>query len=342
MSKVRFIAEHNRYVLDYDKMAKKIWSKDIKDSKRRKLLGFPDLPKTDATTDSKHQIERVATGRTPIKAAWKSIVNFLDAKEVERKQLEKENEIWEKNIVRKAVPMPARWTGKMENGKETTLEEDFVVMAFGDVFVKELKMSPGGWVDIPVGDYKPSHLHKHPNLKVIGAPKVHFNQSDGKDLCVSKSLASALYSIGFTKEAVEVDSFGEEIMKGAVVNALEKVVLHARTVLPSWIVIRSIKKRFDWRKELNEQQILVGVLHASDGSCCHAVTIHGGFIYDANETIALPICDEALNYCTSTLLVKSDFVDFRRGYILKYEGTKKSIGKNDLATLNDTLLRRSI
>jgi hypothetical protein len=94
-------------------------------------------------------------------------------------------------------------------GKEATLEEDFLVMAFGDVFVKELKMSPGGWVDIPVGDYKPSHLHKHANLKVIGAPKVHFNQSDGKDLCVSKSLASALYSIGFTKDAVEVNSFGE-------------------------------------------------------------------------------------------------------------------------------------
>ncbi len=176
-----------------------------------------------------------------------------NAHENPRKQLEKEDEIWEKNIVCKAVPMPARWTGKMENGKETTLEEDFVVMAFGDVFVKELKMSPGGWVDIPVGDYKPSHFHKHPNLKVIGAPKVHFNQSDGKDLCVSKSLASALYSIGFTKEAVEVDSFGEEIMKGAVVNALKKVVLHASTVLPSWIVIRSIKKRFDWRKELDEQ-----------------------------------------------------------------------------------------
>ncbi len=102
---------------------------------------------------------------------------------------------------------------------------------------------------------------------------MHFNQTDGKDLCVSKSLASALYSIGFTKEAVEVDSFGEEIMKGAVVNALKKVVLHAGTVLPSWIVIRSIKKRFDWRKELDEQQILVGVLHASDGSCCHAVDL---------------------------------------------------------------------
>jgi hypothetical protein len=67
--RVQFIAKHNMYVLDYDKMAKKIRSKDIKDVKRRKLLGFPDLPKADATTDSKHQIQCVATGRTPIKAA---------------------------------------------------------------------------------------------------------------------------------------------------------------------------------------------------------------------------------------------------------------------------------
>jgi hypothetical protein len=43
-------------------------------------------------------------------------------------------------------------------------------MVLGKVFVKELKMLPGGWVDVPVGDYKPSHLHKHPNLKVIRAP----------------------------------------------------------------------------------------------------------------------------------------------------------------------------
>jgi hypothetical protein len=59
-----------------------------------------------------------------------------------------------------------------------------VGMAFGDVFVKELKMSPGGWGDVPVGDYKLSHLHEHPNLKIIGAPKVIFNQSDGEDVCI--------------------------------------------------------------------------------------------------------------------------------------------------------------
>jgi hypothetical protein len=229
---VQCIAEYNRYVLDYEKMAKKIRSKDIKDVRRRRLLGFSELPKTDMAGDLKHRIERVASGRTPTKAAQTSTVSVLDAKEVERKQTEEEDE-----IVCKAVPMAAKWTGKMENGKDTTLEEDFVVMAFGDVFVKELKMSPGGWADVPVGDYKPSHLHEHPNLKMIGARKVNFNQSDGKDLCVSKSLALALYSIGFTKEAFEVDSFGEKIMKGAVVNALYRVIQHAKTILTSLIVI---------------------------------------------------------------------------------------------------------
>ncbi len=156
--------------MDYEKMAKKIRSKDIKDVKRRRLLGFSEVPKEDTAGDSKHRIERVALGRTPLKARTSS-VTVLDAKEVERKQMEEEDEIREKNIVHKAVPMAAKWTGKMENGKDATLEEDFVVMAFGDVFVKELKMLPGGWVDVPVGDCKPSHLHEHPNLKVIGAPK---------------------------------------------------------------------------------------------------------------------------------------------------------------------------
>ncbi len=136
------------------------------------MLGFSELPKTDKAGDLKHTIECIATERTPMKAPRKSIVNVLDAnKEVERKQMEKEDKIWEKNIVCKAFPMAARWTGKMENGKDTTLEKDFVVMAFSEIFVKELKMSPGGWVDVPVGNSEPSPLHEHPNLKIIGAPK---------------------------------------------------------------------------------------------------------------------------------------------------------------------------
>ena len=77
--------------------------------------------------------------------------------------------------------------------------------------------------------------------------------------------------------------------------------------------------RFDWKELLGNQRIVfVGVLFASDGNSSHAVTIHGGLIYDANEVVALPLCREALDYCTSTETHKSTFVEFHRGYLLRY------------------------
>ena len=89
-----------------------------------------------------------------------------------------------------------------------------------------------GFVDVPVGDFKPSHLHQHSHLKVPGAPPVQYTQKDGKDLCVSISLASALFPLGFEKEAEEIDLFLEETLKGAVVDVLDCVMQHARTILP--------------------------------------------------------------------------------------------------------------
>jgi hypothetical protein len=56
----------------------------------------------------------------------------------------------------------------------------------------------------------------------------------------------------------------------------------------------------------------LGVLNASDGKCSHAVTVHGGFIYDANEFNAIPLCQKAIDYCASTQTEKSSFVNFRR------------------------------
>ncbi|KAI2493666.1 hypothetical protein MHU86_20881 [Fragilaria crotonensis] len=114
----------------------------------------------------------------------------------------------------KACYFKEKWLGRMENNKETTLEEEFVSMAFGEPFVKELKMGDlRGFVDVPVGDYKPSHLHHHPNLQCYGAPAVHFNQADGKDLCVEGPCFSFVFA-RFCDEASTIDNFGEEILKG--------------------------------------------------------------------------------------------------------------------------------
>ena len=65
------------------------------------------------------------------------------------------------------------------------------------------------FVDIPVSDFKVSHLQEHPNLHVHGSPTVHFVQSDGEDLCVSKLLVSVLYVLGITEEAIMLDKYGK-------------------------------------------------------------------------------------------------------------------------------------
>ncbi len=135
-------------------------------------------------------------------------------------------------LPRKTIIINEKWVGQVNNGKETNLDKTFVRQIFGDAFAHELKSSVRGFVDVPVGDFKPSHLHLHPHLEVPGAPPVQYTQKDGKDLCVSRSLASALYPLGFKKEAEEIDLFGEEILKGAVVDVLDCVMQHARTILP--------------------------------------------------------------------------------------------------------------
>jgi hypothetical protein len=40
-----------------------------------------------------------------------------------------------------AVTLNKKWKRWMDNNQETLLEEDFVTMAFGEAFVKELKTS---------------------------------------------------------------------------------------------------------------------------------------------------------------------------------------------------------
>jgi hypothetical protein len=56
--------------------------------------------------------------------------------------------------------------------------------------------------------------------------------------------------------------------------------------------------------------ILLRVHYKSDGNGSHAVTIHGGHMYDANEVVAIPLCKKALDYCCSTTMVKNEFVSF--------------------------------
>ena len=71
-------------------------------------------------------------------------------------------------------------------------------------------MKSSSFVDIPVGDFKLSNLDEHPNLVVPNAQVLRYRQSDGQDLCVSKSLASVLHALQFESVATAVNESGEQ------------------------------------------------------------------------------------------------------------------------------------
>ena len=136
--------------------------------------------------------------------------------------------------------------------------------------------------------------------------------------------------MGWHDEAYKINAFGEEILNGAVVKGIDRVGKYARSLFLSWVVVRVLSKGFGSQVDLEENDVLLGALMASDGICSHAITIHGsGFIFDANESVALTLGKEALDYCTSTATVKSELVRFKRGWLFRYEGQKASKVKKD-------------
>ena len=82
-----------------------------------------------------------------------------------------------------------------------------------------------------------------------------------------------------------------------------------------------------------KRSILVGVLTESDGNASHAIAIHGGFVYDANEVVALPLCKKDLDYGCSTECISIEFVNFRRAMIFSFNGIKQE-------KTNQTTLRK--
>ena len=78
----------------------------------------------------------------------------------------------------------------------------------------------------------------------------------------------------------------------------------AVSVLPPWLQPKKIQKPSDWKKDLHESAILLAVLLASNGDQNHAITIHGGFIYDTDKKTALHFNKEAMDYCVSPELRK--------------------------------------
>ena len=150
--------------------------------------------------------------------------------------------------------VPGVWYAKLADSdvKECIVQEEFLVEKFGKVYVDEVKKMNRGFVDVPVGEHKPSSLQNYPHLRVSGAPILQYRQSAGQDLCVSKSFASALFALGFVKEAEIISDFGEDILPGKITNALMQIQKKAISVLPSWLQPRKMPRKFVWQDDCDE------------------------------------------------------------------------------------------
>jgi hypothetical protein len=116
-------------------------------------------------------------------------------------------------------------------------------------------------------------------------------------LCEPNALASVLYVLGFDGEAEEIHGYGVANMQNhPVVDALHQIHEKARMVLPNWIQISKYKctkqKGAVGLENVEQGTILLAVLASSDDHKAHAVAIHDGFIYDANEAVALHIINK--------------------------------------------------
>jgi len=207
-------------------------------------------------------------------------------------------------------------------GEDKDVTEEDVRKQFGDNFVDEIKQNgEHKFVDIPAGECKESHLRDYPHLRVENAPRMCYRQDSGQDLCVTKSFASVLFYLGLERSAKQVDEFGIRELQGGSLFVLPKLMNAKSTLLPKWMCVRKIKKTFQWKTDIKEGEIFVGVLHPKDGNISHAVSIYKDYIFDANEEVAIKLCTEGLDYCTRGKDGrKSSFQSFWKGLVFFYQG----------------------
>jgi len=86
-----------------------------------------------------------------------------------------------------------------------------------------LRDSRWGFVDVPVGDSKPSHLQEWPNLLADGLPVNYYRQPEGMNLCLPNALASVLYVLSFQMLAAEISSYGEKHLGAGATDTLNLV-----------------------------------------------------------------------------------------------------------------------
>ena len=234
----------------------------------------------------------------------------------------REMKLRQAGIPQKEKHHPGKFIAVVEGGERCPMTREEVLEKFGETYTAEVMNSSGTrFFDVPVGDAKESHLHLVPELATQNAPLVHYTQSDSEDLCIFKSFASAIHNLGWVVEGGRILEEGTNYQRRGLLHPLACLQELASKYLPGWLQCMSIRRvlPIGWQ-DITDDMIVIGVLNGTDGHVNHAVTINGGWIYDANEIKCIPLSQRGLDYCISTPTHHSTFLSFYKGWVFKYQG----------------------
>jgi hypothetical protein len=205
----------------------------------------------------------------------------------------------------KETVVPAKWWAQLADGHHKITQQEDLEALFGARYIAEVMArgkshsSNSKFIDVPVGAVREPRRLTCPSLCVPGAPVVFYQQGI-HDTCVFSSMAAALYFAGAKKAANQIQNAAPGMVGCNVQSMFHSLVRRIRTTEVKFLSVSKLSPSFDWKNDLKDNMILVGSLEGSDGSVHHAVTLFRGWLFDSNETHALPLTKQALDFCTQT------------------------------------------
>jgi hypothetical protein len=181
------------------------------------------------------------------------------------------------------------------------LDKEWVESNFSDAFIAEVKrqaMFDRSFVNVPPG--RSSRRPVLSSLSTQYAPLCMYQQ-DSLEICATSSLACAFHFAGFESEAEHLDAFGKEFLKSQkqtskiLVKAICMIQERFRRITKLWHCEKIDLGTF--RPLAPSPDIAVMVLLSADGSTKHAVSTVNGWIFDSNESHALPLMPESFDRC---------------------------------------------
>ena len=219
--------------------------------------------------------------------------------------------------------LPPVWRVKLSDNTTAFSTQQKIIDLFGAPFATEVEYRGHvgkRYIHIPVGATREERLPFIPSLQRSDAPTIQFMQGEF-DTCIYSSFASALHYLGVKQPAHHISQCARKDAGQDPFTVFQKLDLRLKKMNLGFLRTRKITSITDYVKDIKDNMIVVASLKDSSGNASHAVTICRGWIFDSNETSALPLCKQALDVCTQSEQeaiecgLKSTFVTFGVGRV---------------------------